>query len=283
MNRSLAWLPAVFCLLTLCCHAQQSSGRGDPVWYDEFAGAELDPDKWRVEEGTGGIYGLNDWGNNEAQYYKKENVRVKDGVLTIRVKKQRSGNKKYTSGRISTKGNVEIKRGLVEARIRMPEGRGMWPAFWMLGSGFPNTAPWPRCGEIDIAEMRGGIDDKTVIGTAHYGSHWKNDHYSVGGEMTNNAVLARDWHIYGVAWDESGIRWYFDGREFYRVDYTEIFEEDSPVKDTFGPDKPFFLILNLAVGGNFLQWELPPDDVFNDPSNRACAMQVDWVRVWRID
>jgi beta-glucanase (GH16 family) len=261
---------------------RKNNDRGVSFWEDEFDGEELDTAKWRVEEGTGGIYGLNDWGNNEAQYYKKENVSVKNGVLTIRVKKERAGNKKYTSSRISTNGKFAIAApGRVEARIKMPEGKGMWPAFWMLGEGFPKANPWPRCGEIDIAEMRGGIDDMTVLGTAHYGAHWRRDKYAMSGHREHDRILARDWHIYGVEWDQTGIRWYFDGEEFHSADYSDIFEEDSPVKNTFGTDKPFFIILNLAVGGNFIQWELPPDEVFDDPSNETCTMQVDWVRVWR--
>lgn len=269
--------------IQICC-AQADDERGAPVWQDEFNGGELDAAKWRVEEGTGGLYGLTDWGNNEAQYYKKENISIKNGVLTIRVKKERAGNKNYTSSRISTKGKFAVTAGgRVEARIKMPEGKGMWPAFWLLGEGFPTANPWPRCGEIDIAEMRGGIDDRTILGTVHYGAHWRRDHYSLSGHKENSRILAGDWHTYGVEWDQSGIRWYFDGGEFYRADYSDMFEEDSPVRNTFGADKAFFIILNLAVGGNFLQWELPPDEVFRNPSNSTCAMQIDWVRVWQND
>ena len=104
----------------------------------------------------------------------------------------------------------------------MPEGKGMWPAFWMLGEGFPTRNPWPRCGEIDIAETRGGIDDKTILGTAQYGTHWQRDHYSQSGHRENGRSLARDWHIYGVEWDQTGIRRYFDGDEFFRVDYSDL-------------------------------------------------------------
>jgi beta-glucanase (GH16 family) len=264
--------------------AQENNKRGVPFWQDEFNGSELDMGKWRMEEGTGGLYGLIDWGNNEAQYYKKENLSVKNGVLTIRVKKERAGNKKYTSSRISTHGKFAVAAPVrIEARIKMPEGKGMWPAFWLLGEGFPDKPAWPRCGEIDIAEMRGGIDDKTILGTVHYGTHWQRDKYAMSAHRENNRILARDWHTYGVAWDQKGIRWYFDGEEFFSVDYSDMFEEDSPVKDTFGTDKAFFILFDLAVGGNFLQWELPLDEVFRNPSNETCTMQIDWVRVWQDD
>jgi beta-glucanase (GH16 family) len=266
----------------ICC-AQENNKRGVPFWQDEFNGGELDVGKWRVEEGTGGLYGLIDWGNNEAQYYKKGNISVKNGVLTIRAKKERVSGKNYTSSRISTNGKFAVAAPVrVEARIKMPEGKGLWPAFWMLGEGFPDNPAWPRCGEIDIAEMRGGIDDKTVLGTVHYGTHWRRDLYSLSGHRENNRMLARDWHTYGVEWDQAGIRWYFDGEEFHSADYSDMFEEDSPVKDTFGTDKAFFIIFDLAVGGNFLQWELPPDEVFRNPSNETCTMKIDWVRVWKL-
>jgi beta-glucanase (GH16 family) len=264
------------------CRAQENNEPGVLFWQDEFNGSELDMSKWRVEEGTGGLYGLVDWGNNEAQYYKKENVSVKNDVLTIRVKQERAGNKRYTSSRISTKGKFAIAApARVEARIKMPEGKGLWPAFWMLGEGFPNSPVWPQCGEIDIAEMRGGIDDKTVLGTVHYGTHWQRDKYAMSGHRENNRILARDWHIYAVEWDRTGIRWYLDGEEFHSADYSDMFEEDSPVRNTYGTDKAFFIILNLAVGGNFIEWQLPPNEAFRNPSSMACTMQVDWVRVWK--
>jgi beta-glucanase (GH16 family) len=260
------------------CGEQDGNNERQIIWQDEFDGSELDISKWIVEEGTGEIYGLTNWGNNEAQYYKKENISVENGALTIRAKKESAENKYYTSSRISTKGKFAVAApARVEARIKMPEGPGFWPAFWMLGEGFPNSPVWPQCGEIDIAEMRGGIDDKTVLGTVHYGTSWQNKHY-LSGQKENGSILAEDWHIYAMEWDQLSIRWYLDGDEFFRVYYSGMFAKDSPVKNTFAPGKAFFILLNLAVGGDFINGATPPDNAFNGTLN---AMQIDWVRVWK--
>ncbi|MFN3334066.1 MAG: family 16 glycosylhydrolase, partial [Caldilinea sp.] len=211
------------------------------VWSDEFDSPELSSDNWLAESGAGG------WGNNELQFYtdRPENLRIEDGVLVIEAREEDYRGSRYTSARIKTQYRHTFQFGRIEARMKLPTGKGIWPAFWMLGEDMP-TVGWPRAGEIDIMENIG--DPHTIHGTVH------GPGYS-GGSGVGRAYTARDkaldqdFHTYAVEWAPGEIRWYLDD-----VLFNTITEADVPGAWVY--DHPFFIILNLAVGGN---WPGYPD------------------------
>lgn len=233
------------------------------VWQEEFEGNQLSAE-WQHEIGTGS----NGWGNNELQYYRKENTEVRDGALVITVKEENFGGRRYTSSRLTTEGNQSFKYGRVDIRAALPQGQGIWPALWMLGDSF-NTVGWPRCGEIDIAEMVGGSGnnrgDDWVFGTVH----WDNNgsHAEFGGSYNlPQGILADEWHVYSIEWDQNAITWYFDDIKYHSIDITPA--ELSEFQ------KPFFFIVNCAVGGN---WPGSPNNQTKFPQTHA----VDFIRVFQ--
>lgn len=221
------------------------------VWADEFTngiGAS-----WRFETGGGG------WGNNEKQYYQAANATVANGVLQITAKKQSVGGMPYTSARMITQGLKDFTYGKMEARIKRPIGQGLWPAFWMLGSNIGSVG-WPKCGEIDVMEYIN--TDPKVYGTAHWDS---NGHAQYGQSTTTTD----DWHVYSVEWTPTYIRWFVDGAKYNEMDIT------NGVGSTEEFQRPFFLLLNLAVAGDW-----PGQTV--DESRLPATMYVDYVRVYQL-
>ncbi|MFX1679436.1 family 16 glycosylhydrolase [Mitsuaria sp. CC2] len=227
------------------------------VWQDEFTNG-IGP-QWRFETGTGS----GGWGNNELQYYRRENATVENGQLVITAKREDFGGMRYTSSRMTTQGLAQFKYGRIEARIKAPSSSGMWPAFWMLGSNI-NSVGWPASGEIDIMEHVNA--DSDIHGTIHWQGP-DGGHASYGGHTPTNVA---DYHIYAVEWDEKTIRWFVDGRQFHVVDIT------NSVNSTEEFHRDFFLLLNLAVGGNWPQWNI-------DESRLPAKMYVDYVRVYKKD
>lgn len=223
------------------------------VWSDEFDGSSVNTANWNFETGGGG------WGNNEQQYYQSANATVSNGNLIITAKKQRVKSNAYTSARMTTKGKREFAYGKIEARIKLPLGQGLWPAFWMLGANI-STVSWPGCGETDIMEHIN--TDNLVYGTIHWDN---NGHAQYGG---NTATTPADYHIYSVEWDSAAIRWYVDGNKYQEANIL------NNINSTEEFHKPFFIILNLAVGGN---WPGQTIDVSKLPAN----MYVDYVRVYK--
>ena len=245
-----------------------SSSSAEPaaqyLWHDEFDGETIDTSKWTFEIGTG----ASGWGNNEWEYYtsRKENAYVKDGVLHIRAQKENYEGQKYTSARMLTKGKFAFKYGTVEARIALPTGKGIWPAFWMLGENF-DTVGWPACGEIDIIEAVNS--ENKIYGT----NHWANgSEYATYGNNTGdyrNQKFELDitqFHTYKFTWDEKYIRMFVD--DFM---YHEILIENNE-GDTEEFHKPFFFLLNVAVAGNWPGFEV-------DDSQFPNEMLVDYIRV----
>ena len=229
-------------------------------WSDEFDGPTLDHAKWVEETGGGG------WGNNEMQFYtaRRENVRVADGRLIIEARKEPFENRGYTSARIKTAGLMERQYGRFEARIKLPRGQGIWPAFWMLGADI-GKAGWPRSGEIDIMENI-GKEPGIVHGTLH-GPGYSGDK-SIGKPSALDAgAYADDFHVYAVEWEPKEIRWYRDD-----VLYHTARPDTVPGDWVF--EHPFFVLLNLAVGG---YWPGYPDASTTFPQR----MLVDYVRVYR--
>lgn len=252
------------CLFSFCKKSTDNGGTGNPppdppkdtskyqlVWSDEFNVSSIDAATWNFE--TGG----NGWGNNEQEYYQASNAGIEDGNLVITAKKETVGSNPYTSARMTTQGKKEFFYGRIEARIKIPVGQGFWPAFWMLGSDI-NTVNWPACGETDIMEHIN--TDSTIYGTAHWDN---NGHVSDGGNTTSSPS---EYHVYSVEWDASSIKWSIDS-----VEYHETSISGSSV-DEF--HQPFFIILNLAVGGNW-----PGQTI--DESLLPAKMYVDYVRVYQ--
>jgi beta-glucanase (GH16 family) len=232
------------------------------VWSEEFNYTGLpDPSKWNFETGGGG------WGNNELQYYtdSESNAYVDNGVLTITAREEQVGGRDYTSARITTQGKFDVKYGRIEARIKLPYGQGIWPAFWMLGANFSQVG-WPMCGEIDIMEMVGGPNRDN---TCHSTIHWDNNgqHAEYGQSYTlPSGIFADNFHVFGITWNAQQIRGYVDDVEYFVADITPA--ELSEFQNNF------FLILNVAVGGN---WPGSPDETTEFPQ----TMQVDWIRVYQ--
>lgn len=264
-------LPMKFAALLLLsaalAHAEAPAG-WKPVWSDEFNGKEIDFSKWAVEEnGHGG-------GNGEMQYYvdRPENLRIEDGHLVIEARKQKFNaagvEKEYTSGRLRTKRRASWLYGRFEIRAKLPTGRGIWPAIWMLPEK-EAYGGWASSGEIDIMEMVGHEPAK-VHGTLHHGASWpKNVHTGAPFEL-KSGTFADDFHVFAIEWEKGEIRWYVDG-QLYQTQ-TKWSSEGGAYPAPF--NQPFHLVLNLAVGGG---WPGPPDEKTVFPQR----MTVDWVRVYQ--
>jgi beta-glucanase (GH16 family) len=249
--------------------AQSANANWVLTWSDEFDGADgsaPDPAKWSMETGGGG------WGNNELEYYtaRRTNSRVEKGNLVIEALQEKFTGpdgitREYTSARLKTEKLFTQKYGKFEARIRIPKGQGMWPAFWMLGDDIP-TAGWPACGEIDIMENIGFEPGKihgTIHGPGYSGGKSLGAPYAVvGGDV------ADDFHVFAVEWEPNEIRFYVDGHL-----YETRTPADLPAGTRWVFDHPFFLILNVAVGGG---WPGNPDASTKFPQQ----MLVDYVRVY---
>ncbi|MEX2568465.1 MAG: glycoside hydrolase family 16 protein [Cyclobacteriaceae bacterium] len=235
------------------------------VWNDEFDAQTLSSD-WVFETGDG-CPNLCGWGNNELQYYHRENTELKDGYLVVTAKEENMGGKNYTSSRLKTQGQRNFRFGRIDIRAALPQGQGIWPAFWMLGENITEV-PWPACGEIDIMEMIGGSADgrdNTVHGTLHWDNN--GNYASDGGKrsLSEGAILKDNFHVYSLIWEENQISWLLDDEVFHIMDISPA------AMDEFR--EPFFLLINMAVGGN---WPGNPDDSTSFPQQLA----VDYVRVF---
>ena len=235
------------------------------VWSDEFegpAGSAVDAAKWGFDVGGHG------WGNEQLEYNREGTPNASldgEGNLAVTAREETYEGNTYTSARLLTKGKFDHTYGRIEARIKLPEGQGIWPAFWMLGADF-EAVGWPDCGEIDILEYRG-----QEVGTVHGSLHGPG--YSGATPISSSYNLQdggfhEDFHVFGVTWDPGRIAWHVDG---------EVYAVATPASLPSGTkwvfDHPFFLILNVAVGGGFVGG-VGPDTEFPQ------TMLVDWVRVY---
>lgn len=233
------------------------------VWSEEFSESNIDDTKWTFEIGNNG-----GWGNNELEYYQSGNASIVDGNLMIEARSEALNGFSYTSSRMITKSKFDFKYGRVDVRAALPKGQGIWPAIWLLGSNI-DAVGWPKCGEIDIMEMIGGDGsgngrDNKIYGTAH----WFGTAYaSYGGNTTLSSGIFKDkFHVFSISWDENYIRWYLDDVKYHEILITPA--ELSEFKENF------FLILNVAVGGN---WPGSPNGATTFPQR----MFVDYVRVFQ--
>ncbi len=240
------------------------------VWEDEFDGNELDTTKWSYQTGTGAEYGLTDWGNNELQYYREQNVTVSDGSLHIVAKRESYGGKGYTSGRIRTIEKGDWTYGRFEFRAKLPRGQGFWPAIWMLPTDL-EYGGWAASGEIDIMENV-GYEPTTVHGTLHFGAAWPDNNYKGAPYETTGWPFSKVFYDFALEWEEGEIRWYVNGQLFQTLGEGDW---DSRGHDFPAPfDKRFHLLLNVAVGGN---WPGDPDGTTEFPQE----MVVEYVKVYK--
>jgi beta-glucanase (GH16 family) len=243
--------------------ADLASASGALVWSDEFdgpAGAAPDPANWNHETGDHG------WGNGELQNYtdSRENSALDgNGNLVITARQEAGGG--YTSARLTTQDKVEHAYGRFEARIKIPTGQGVWPAFWMLGDNFPDT-PWPDSGEIDIMENV-GHEPGTVHGTVHGPGYSGGEGIGASYQHPQGGAFTDDFHVYAVEWTPDSITWSVDDVPFNTLTPADLGGR------TWVYDHPFFMILNVAVGG---QWPGYPDETTRFPQQ----MVVDYVRVY---
>lgn len=237
------------------------------VWSDEFdVDGGIDETKWCYETGGHG------WGNNEKQYYttKDDNVYVKDGILHLVAKKENFEKNSYTSGKISTYGKASWKYGYIEAMAKVPVGVGSWPAVWMLSDAIHNGIRWPDCGEIDILEHVGKDP-----GTIHASLHSKLYNHSIKTEQhyfENVGDVSSDFHKYAIEWTEDYVEFFFDDRSY--VKYAKG-ENGRDTTDGGWPfNKNFYILLNLAVGGNFGGPAIDDETI-------PWVYQIDYVRVYQ--
>ncbi|WP_152393339.1 RICIN domain-containing protein [Paenibacillus guangzhouensis] len=239
------------------------------VWSDEFNGnfgAAPNAGKWDYNIGGNG------WGNHELQNYtdRRDNSYLDgNGNLIIKAIKENYGGNSYTSARLLTSGKFTQTYGKFEARIKLPYGKGIWPAFWMLGED-PNSTGWPNMGEIDIMENL-GHDSSTVYGTAHGPGYSGSGGISKPYTLPNGQQFKDAFHVFTVEWEPTQIRWYVDGNLYHTFNKSQLGSGKTWVFD-----HPFFIIMNLAVGGD---WPGYPDASTSLPQ----MMTVDYVRVYTAD
>lgn len=229
------------------------------VWHDEFDGESISAENWTYDIGGWG------WGNGEAQYYtdRSENARLENGMLVIEAKQEKYEDSYYTSARLISQGLQEFQYGRIEARIKVPKGKGLWPAFWMLGSSF-NGNNWPDCGEIDIMEYVGREPD-LIIGTLHGPGYSGALGISTWNRQTYE--IADDFHTYAIEWETDEIRWYYDGEQYHTVTREDVGDREWVF------DQPFFIILNQAIGGTL-------GGIIGLDTEFPAQVLVDYVRVY---
>jgi len=231
------------------------------VWSDEFSGKTIDPLVWNYDIGGSG------WGNNELEYYtnSSKNAFVTNGYLVIEARKETYKTNNYTSARLLSKDKKSFTYGRIDFRAKLPKGQGIWPALWMLGSNI-STKSWPACGEIDIMELLGHEPQKTY-GTIHWGAAGGPSTHIGGNYSLNSQTFSDSFHVFSLLWETNKLSFLIDNIPFFSADKSQV-NGDYPF------DKPFFFIMNVAVGGN---WPGNPDTTTIFPQR----MIVDYVRVFQ--
>ena len=249
-------------LAALLAGASPSREEWELVWSDEFDGKNIDREKWKYDTGGHGF------GNNELQFYtdRAENSRLEDGALVIQAQPEKFQNRSTTSAKLQSR--AAWTYGRFEFRAKLPKGKGIWPAIWMMPSDLKKYGGWPACGEIDIVEQL-GHEPNRVYGTLHFG----NPHESKGASVAlRQGSLVDDWHEYALEWLPGEMRWFVDG-ELYQV-RNDWFTSAAGAAWPAPFDREFYLQLNLAVGGN---WPGAPDATTVWPQK----LRIDYVRVFK--
>lgn len=259
------------CCLVLLPLFMASAGNAQAwelVWADEFDGTAVDPARWELMRGDGCDLGICGWGNNELEWYQEQNVTIEDGMLVITAKEEPANGYAYTSARLRTRNKGDWTYGRVEVRARLPVGKGLWPAIWMLPT-VEAYGGWAASGEIDIMEYVGDRPAE-VLGTIHYGGAFPNNVFTSRTHTLSAGSFDADFHVFALEWEPGAMRWYVDGVNYATQNtwWTSGGSFPAPF------DQAFHLLLNVAVGGN-----LPgaPDANTVFPQK----MEVDYVRVYR--
>ena len=280
----------------VAAYAPETAPEWSTVWFDDFDGTTLDRTKWVAEESCWG------GGNNERQCYtgRPENIQVADGVLRLIAQEeefagplladQHGGEqtiRTYTSGKVRTRGLADWTYGRFSARIKLPDGQGTWPAFWMMPSS-STYGRWPLSGEIDIMEAVnlgtpcedciGGRENRTS-GAAHFGDVAPDNTYLfLKTDPTSSESPANQWRTYALEWADGQMQWLVDGKVFMRLTREDWYTAapNAAIRPSAPFDQPFFLMLNLAVGGNLPE---KSNGMGFDPKSFPAELLVDWVRV----
>ena len=229
------------------------------IWEENFNGSELNTTIWNYELGDG-CPSICGWGNNEKQSYTNSNHTVSNGMLTIEIKKE---NENYTSTRITTAKKKEFQYGRIEARAKIPVGKGIWPAFWMLGSNIKEIG-WPKCGEIDILEYVGREPHMAFTSLHTQDSHGN----TINTKKTTISNIEEGFHLYAIDWTMDKIVFLIDDKEVY------TFQPAPKNENTWPFNQPFYIIVNAAVGGNFGGHEID-DTIFPQ------KFEIDYIRVYQ--
>ncbi len=236
-------------------------------WADEFEKETIDTNNWTLQVVKAGRF------NEEWQRYtnSNKNAYIENNNLVIKAihETDKHGLNCYTSARLHTANKQSWKYGKIAARIKLPQGKGIWPAFWMLGSNINENGgdtPWPQCGEIDILELYGTKDDGLIESNVHYADS-KGSHAMMGAASfkLDKGKFADEFHVFELEWDENQLAWFVDGKQFAKMDISS--------NELTELHKEFFILLNIAVGGTYAG---RPNDTTNFPQ----LMYVDWVRVY---
>lgn len=277
--RQLQLLPFIIVLLAFagCKQEDEALPKYELIWTESFNGSSLDTDKWEIMVGNGTTpvdYGVWEWGNSEMQYYtdRTDNVKVEDGKLKLTARYEPDYNGTgydYTSGRIRTRPdlNVTWRYGKFEALIKLPSAQSVWPAFWML----PKLGSWPYDGEIDIMEAK-HEDPIDWAGTIHFQNSDCNCHNHKGASANSFGNLSTQFVKYAVEWEEDEIRWYVNDREQGKV------TRSSTPGWPFDGVKPFYLLLNVAVGGPSTGYT---GGTWPNPAHYPTTMEVEYVKVYK--
>ena len=255
MNNNSMKILLIYCFLLISVKTEFDK----LVFEENFEGKTLNLSKWEYDLGNGD----NGWGNRELEYYRKsqENIYIENNQLHIKSKLENYGNMKYTSAKITTKHTFQFTYGYVEAKIKLPIGKGIWPAFWMLGANIDDVN-WPECGEIDILEAVN--KDQKILNTLHWKDENSNQYQNYG--LDSEIEKREEFHKYGLNWTEEEIIMYIDDRECFKKNLNEIKSKAF--------NKPFYLILNLAVGGDLPGFEID-DSIF------PLEMVIDYIKIYQ--
>jgi beta-glucanase (GH16 family) len=253
---------AAVVIAAAACQGCSSSSAASPnwqlAWSDEFDGPALDGTKWSVD--TGDSFGT---GQQDYDTGRSQNIGFDGGSLVLTARQESYMGAAYTSGRIETNGRFSQQYGRFEARIQVPQGQGLWPAFWLLGDNYTQVG-WPQCGELDIMELRGATPT-TVLGSMHGPG---GDSYTEPDTLPGGASFAAGYHVFAIEWSSSQVSWYVDD-QLYETQSADMLPASQP----WVFDHPFFVILDLALGGSF-----------GGPVGSATpfpqSMRVDYVRVY---
>lgn len=240
-------------------------------WNDEFESESLDTSKWENQIGNG-EWG---WGNNESQYYTSENTIIQNGDMIIRAKAEAKDGFSYTSSRLRTAGKFSVKYGRIQARIALPNVRGLWPAFWMLPENSYENQGWPHSGEIDIMENKGRLNNMTSA-ALHFSNDSNSHTYLTKEHYFKGADFTTDYHVYGIEWDSEKIEWFVDDEVFFTATKNQWHTASYNATNDDAPfNQNFHILLNMAVGGTFDTYTIPPSDF------TSADMKIDYVRVYK--